>query len=98
MHASRIVGIAAPVVPRVGWRRAIVNLPLPFIPMLGCMRRLSIRARQSQRVARVDRRPIASQASRAAGLGFVGDPVRRFALIAPTVSDARVEARSQRIW
>ena len=64
------------------WWNAIVSLPLLLLLLLGWVWRLVVWTRFLALVARLDLRLVASHPDRAAGLGFVAQSLRAFAVVA----------------
>ena len=73
-----------------GWWHLLVSLPLLLTLFFGWMWRLVLWTRLLALIARLDLRLIASHPDRTAGLGFLGNSVRVFAIVAlaPAVAAA----------
>jgi hypothetical protein len=64
------------------WWNALVSLPLLLVLMLGWLWRIALWARLLFLVSRLDLRLVPSHPDRAAGLGFVSQSLRAFAIVA----------------
>jgi hypothetical protein len=74
-------GGGVPIFSLAGWWHVLVSLPLLLVLVLGWMWRLMLWARLLWLVSRLDLRVVTSHPDRAAGLGFVGQSVRAFAIV-----------------
>lgn len=72
----------APAYSLAGWWHVLVSMPLLLLLLLGWAWRLALWTRLLWLIAHLDIRLVASHPDRAAGLGFVAQSVRAFAIVA----------------
>lgn len=84
--AWRLLGGTGSSYSAAGWWSLLVSLPLLIVLLLGWIWRLILWTRLLWLVSRLDLRLVASHPDHAAGLGFLGQSIRAFAIVALAIA------------